>query len=566
MNPLLITCTDYATSERAVITTTPSQLLQGKRTRLYMSGRVDNDHSKIPAVAPASNISSPNSNMAALDAIADSEHNSSSLSPAPPSQPLRKIAEDSTVVKKKAEKQKVAKGKGKKKQTAVDEDDVVEVSSDEPAPKKKRKKAGLRSTPTPTYVASGSDDEDDSDYEGPTPGSELKRKPKASGSRRTKSCASPAPSPSPAAITSRQKTAPITQARPKATPTNLALRLKVQAGHSVPPSTLSGVVPISSGIVPISPLPRLAPHMKTAVEREVAKQLNLHSRPNPYHPIPSNTGAPAMSRALTPATPSEEVTPRSQGVRVTTPVDRKEDATPTTNLEDPSRTIPSNISSPATMSRTLTPGNTSEDVTPHSQGTRVATPTNRTEVPAPGAAPAASVQGPRAMCEAASPMMHHAHVQGFLRHPVPQQEYEYAGLQNSMMHPAPPPQGHWGQPSYYHPMAQTHGYGQGLPGYAPGYNPSPYAGQAYHPPPQHLHAGPSNVPYNMAPAFTHPAGPQHLMQHAGPSNGLAAFGGQAHPSHLNATPTDTHSTSPAPMPFIAQDGNFQHSQTKDGAI
>lgn len=142
---LLTTFTDYASNQRPIILKTPCP--QGTRLGIYLNGEKKPINSKKPGPST--------SNVAALDSGSQlSERPSSPLSSPPPqrSSATRPKAVEQTErgKAKQKEKGKETQSKGKKKQ--VVEDDVVEVSSDEPVPKKKKKV--LRSTQTPTYIHS----------------------------------------------------------------------------------------------------------------------------------------------------------------------------------------------------------------------------------------------------------------------------------------------------------------------------------------------------------------------------------------------------------------------------
>lgn len=465
--------TGYANNEQPVISTTVGA--DGNCTLIYLNTmfKPSAGRSYIAAASP-SNVAGSSSNGVALNNSQPSEHDSSSLSP-PPQTPRREKEEKKKVV----EKNRV-KDKGKQRQKSIKEEDVLDISSDEPAPKKKKKKVVVETTPT--YVTSGSDDASDDDYEAPPNGTDLKRKAKTSPAVK---------SPIPRNVRTRglapsSKSTTTVPPLPRPIP-RPAFNLARSQGLTSPapaPALLARTRADMSPAESPSPSPS-----KPSLSRTLILELSKHSRPNPGR---------GTARITSPAVISGDATPRareaSREARPPTPVASGRDQMPAAPIAPIPVAAAPVIPAPVTRGPTASPANAGAE----------------------------------------APMMTHAaHTQGQYQH-----GYDYAGPHNTMMHHAPPPQGYWGQPAYYHL------YPHGPQGYArPGYDGSAYPGPGYHPAPptQHLaqHPAPSNVPYDLPSALP---------------------GQDYHPTHRNLPfqPPSGLSNARETSPYVVMDVNLQN--------
>lgn len=503
----------------------------GLRITYLLSGKKVEVNTISDSMPPSSS-----SNLAALETTT-----TDSQPPSPPTKKTRSKSAGGKAVEGNGEKGKPRADKGKQK--AV-EDDVLEISSDEPAPK--IKKTSSLSSAKPAYVSSGSDhDDDDSEYEVPSTAVDLKRKARASPqpdithSRSVRSRGSPSPShehdvPLVVGRSRRSKPPAVNLAWPNAKANPQQASTSLDAGefspsqeHRLLPITTRPVRPRPTAEKLVQPkamtapggkfsssgTPRLLARDQSVEERaRVTRELNMYARPN----VGRGSAAPSssldnMPRMLTP-TPDDATPPVREAHTPTPMCSRAAEA----SAEVVSAAAPINAPTAALAQRPADASVAAPAPPPH-----VARPPMMQAQSLPSTAPQ---QG-----EAAPPMTHAQSSQG--RPAAPQHEYPE-------MHQGPPGQGFWGQPTYYHP---SHGYPQVMPNYGHGYNPGAFAGQQiYHP--QLPQQGPSNAPYNMPMSFAGQMYPPGALlnqpQHQQPGSSLRG-------------------ASPPASPFIARDGNYQ---------
>ncbi|KAF7972325.1 hypothetical protein HWV62_18428 [Athelia sp. TMB] len=534
---------DYMSGLKPLISTTKCP--QGRRRLTFISGNSksdppsdndndndndngDNNAPSPPSENPHDGNSDPGNSKAASLTPPPVRTRAKTVAKAKEVQPKEKgkgkmKVDDASNEKTKLKPQPKPKSKSKTKPKAAivnDDDDVLEISSDEPSPKKP-------TLPTkPTYVASGSD----SDPDVSSTSADLKRKAipdESNVTRRTKSRMSPAPQ----SVASTSDVPARPQPRAKV---NLALSRMKQMGISSPLTPLNTSMVSSPSSPPSSPssahllTPTPASRDKTAEEPTKSKQFprpNIGKGPANFGLLLPTASRTASSRSTSPAAASADATPRANTGPSVAPTDRREVRVSSEAAAAAGGSLASTLPVATSHAAAVTPA-----VLPVPAGSH----------PAATAAPesvASAVPAMPSADTAVPPLMQTAHLQT-----MQQQGYM----------PQAATQPFWGQAPYYHPLA---GYGQAPPQhYAPGFNHQVYTNQGY----QH-HA------------------PQHFQQQPGPAyNTLPNFTGQgypptgAHPNQMfqplqppsqQAGPSSAREASPLPGGFL-MDPHFQ--QRRDG--